>query len=67
MRSHHKGLLGAFVTEARHALKEFYVILQVLTNMIDYSMEPQASLDMPRWRLDGIDLFVGHPSVAKSR
>jgi gamma-glutamyltranspeptidase len=36
---------------------------QVLSNMVDYDMEPQAALDAPRWRLDGVDSCVGPASV----
>jgi gamma-glutamyltranspeptidase / glutathione hydrolase len=37
--------------------------LQVLSNMVDYGMEPQAALDAPRWRLDGVDSAIGPASV----
>lgn len=37
--------------------------LQVLSNMVDFGMEPQAALDAPRWRLDGVDSCIGPASV----
>lgn len=36
---------------------------QVLSNMVDFGMEPQAALDAPRWRLDGVDSCIGPASV----
>ena len=39
---------------------------QVLSNMVDFGMEPQAALDAPRFRLEGVDSAVGPASVRTS-
>ena len=49
------------------ALKLLSSGLQVITNMIDYGMEPQAALDAPRWRVLGVDSAYGPESVNPSR
>ena len=41
--------------------------LQVLSNMVDFGMEPQAALDAPRFRLEGVDSAVGPASVRTSK
>lgn len=40
--------------------------VQVLSNMVDFGMEPQAALDVPRFRLEGVDSAVGPASVRTS-
>ena len=41
--------------------------LQVISNMVDFGMEPQAALDAPRWRVMGVDSALGPESVRTSR
>ena len=43
--------------------EEVLLDVQVLSNMIDHGMEPQAALDMPRWRLD-VEGFTSNPAAA---
>ncbi len=40
---------------------------QVLSNMVDFGMEPQAALDAPRFRLEGVDSAIGPASVRTSK
>ena len=40
---------------------------QVLSNMVDFGMEPQAALDAPRFRLEGVDSALGPASVKTSK
>ncbi len=35
--------------------------------MVDFGMEPQAALDAPRFRLEGVDSAVGPASVRTSK
>ena len=39
----------------------------MLSNMVDFGMEPQAALDAPRFRLEGVDSAVGPASVRTSK
>lgn len=41
--------------------------MQVLSNMIDYGMEPQAALDAPRFSVEGVDSAYGPACVEHSR
>lgn len=41
--------------------------LQVLSNMIDYGMEPQAALNAPRFSVEGVDSAYGPGCVEYSR
>ena len=38
----------------------------MLSNMVDFGMEPQAALDAPRFLLEGVDSAVGPASVRTS-
>ncbi len=51
------------VPHNNHASTEEHVLLQVLSNMVDFGMEPQEALDAPRFRLDGVDSCIGPASV----
>ena len=35
--------------------------------MVDFGMEPQAALDAPRFRLEGVDSAIGPASVRTSK
>lgn len=41
--------------------------MQVLSNMIDYGMEPQAALNAPRFSVEGVDSAYGPGCVEYSR
>ncbi len=42
-------------------------LLQVLSNMIDYGMEPQAALNAPRFSIEGVDSAYGPGCVEHSQ
>ncbi len=44
-----------------------YNLLQVLSNMIDYGMEPQAALNAPRFSIEGVDSAYGPACVEHSQ
>ena len=48
-------------------LKCAYNLLQVLSNMIDYGMEPQAALNAPRFLIEGVDSAYGPACVEHSQ
>lgn len=39
----------------------------MLSNMLDFGMEPQAALDAPRWSVSGVDSCIGPSCVRTSR
>lgn len=41
--------------------------MQVLSNMIDYGMEPQAALNAPRFSVEGVDSAYGPGCVEHSK
>lgn len=41
--------------------------MQVLSNMIDYGMEPQAALNAPRFSVEGVDSAYGPACVEYSK
>ncbi len=48
-------------------LNHAYNLLQVLSNMIDYGMEPQAALNAPRFSIEGVDSAYGPACVEHSQ
>lgn len=42
-------------------------VMQVLSNMIDYGMEPQAALNAPRFSVEGVDSAYGPACVEYSK
>lgn len=48
-------------------LKLEIIPLQVLSNMIDYGMEPQAALNAPRFSIEGVDSAYGPACVEHSQ
>ena len=40
---------------------------QVVSNMVDFGMDPQTALDAPRWQLEGVDSCIGPSCVEESR
>lgn len=52
------GVMGGFMQPQGH--------LQVLSNMIDYGMEPQAALNAPRFSIEGVDSAYGPACVEHS-
>ena len=42
-------------------------VVQVLSNMIDYGMEPQAALNAPRFSVEGVDSAYGPGCVEHSK
>lgn len=40
--------------------------LQVLVNMLDFGMQPQAALDAPRFYIEGVDTVLGPQCVSES-
>ena len=47
-------------------LTERQCVWQVLSNMLDWDMEPQSALDAPRWSLYGVDSAEGPVTVERS-
>lgn len=41
--------------------------MKVISNMLDFGMEPQAALDAPRWSLRGVDSVRGADCVTTSK
>jgi len=50
-----------------HALIECVVCCQVISNMLDFGMEPQMALDAPRFTVYGVDSAEGPITVKESR
>ena len=42
------------------------MLLQVLVNMLDFGMQPQAALDAPRFYIEGVDTVLGPQCVSES-
>jgi len=62
-------IIPAFLTRQGQAVGPFGVMggvmqpqghVQVLVNMRDYGLNPQAALDAPRWRVEGAAVYVEH-------
>ena len=41
--------------------------LQVISNMVDFGMDPQTALDAPRFQVAGVDSTEGASCVEESR